>query len=90
MSRMSDKHVTIYAASWCPFCQRLIKGLDRTQTPYALIDVDNDPNAKEASEWVMSVNDGNRIVPTVRYSDGTTMTNPPASAVRAKLAELEA
>ena len=36
-----------------------------------------------------SVNDGNRVVPTVHYSDGTTVTNPAASEVRAKLKELE-
>ncbi|MBG9286885.1 NrdH-redoxin, partial [Corynebacterium belfantii] len=31
---MSDNnHVTIYAADWCPFCQRLIKALNRTETP---------------------------------------------------------
>jgi mycoredoxin len=37
---------------------------------------------------VKSVNDGNRVVPTVKYSDGTHATNPPADDVRAKLKEL--
>ncbi|MBG9344180.1 mycoredoxin [Corynebacterium diphtheriae] len=83
---MSDNnHVTIYAADWCPFCQRLIKALNRTETPFNLIDVEAD---EAASEWVKSVNNGDRIVPTVKYSDGTTATNPPASDVRKKLEEL--
>ena len=43
----------------------------------------------EAAAWVESVNGGNRVVPTVRYSDGTHATNPEASVVRAKLRELE-
>lgn len=80
-------HVTIYAADWCPFCQKLIKALKRTETPFTLVDVEAD---EQASEWVKSVNDGNRIVPTVKYSDGTTATNPPASEVRKKLEELSA
>ena len=42
----------------------------------------------EVNEWIKSVNDGNRIVPTVLFSDGTHATNPEASAVRAKLREL--
>ncbi|WP_046441411.1 mycoredoxin [Corynebacterium kutscheri] len=82
---MTNQHVTIYAADWCPFCQRLLKALDRTETPYALVDVEAD---EQASEWVKSVNEGNRIVPTVKYSDGTTATNPSASEVRKKLAQL--
>lgn len=83
---MSDNnHVTIYAADWCPFCQRLIKALNRTETPFTLVDVEAD---ETASEWVKSVNNGDRIVPTVKYSDGTTATNPPASDVRKKLEEL--
>lgn len=83
----TDQHVTIYVTDWCPYCKNLRKRLDRTETPYALIDVEADD---EAAEWVKSVNDGNRVVPTVRYSDGTHATNPEASAVRRKLEELSA
>ncbi|HCT14256.1 MAG TPA: NrdH-redoxin, partial [Corynebacterium nuruki] len=55
------------------------------ETPYTRIDVEEHP---DAGEWVKSVNDGNRVVPTVKYSDGTYATNPPAGDVRRKLAEL--
>lgn len=79
--------VTVFAASWCPFCRKLRERLDRTETPYDLVDVEADGN-EEAAAWVESVNDGNRVVPTVLYSDGTHETNPEASAVRAKLREL--
>lgn len=84
---MADQElITIYAADWCPFCQRLRKNLDRTEIPYTVIDVDAD---EEASAWVESVNDGNRIVPTVRYSDGEVATNPAASEVRRKYESLQ-
>ncbi|WP_151548970.1 MULTISPECIES: mycoredoxin [Corynebacterium] len=78
-------NVTLYTTSWCPFCQRLKKALNRTETPFDEIDVEQDA---EAAAWVESVNDGNRVVPTVKYSDGSTATNPAASEVRAKLEEL--
>ncbi|MGP6174970.1 mycoredoxin [Corynebacterium sp. A21] len=83
---MSDP-ITIYMTDWCPFCKKLIGNLDRTETPYTLINVDEDV---EAAAWVESVNEGNRVVPTVRYADDTHATNPPAGDVRSKLAELSA
>ncbi|WCZ32089.1 mycoredoxin [Corynebacterium massiliense] len=84
----TTEHVTIFAAEWCPFCQKLKQRLDRTETPYALVDVESDDNAADINAWIESVNDGNRIIPTVLYSDGTHATNPEASAVRKKLREL--
>ena len=83
----TNSDVTIFYADWCPFCAKLIKNLDRTETPYDLVDVEAD-GMDEVNEWIKSVNDGNRIVPTVLFSDGTHATNPEASAVRAKLREL--
>ncbi len=79
--------VTIYATSWCPFCQSLIVGLKERGVPFEAWDVEKH---EDLSSWVESVNDGNRIVPTVLYSDGTHATNPDVSAVEAKYAELTA
>ena len=36
----TSSHVTIFAAEWCPFCRKLRERLDRTETPYDLVDVD--------------------------------------------------
>ena len=83
---MSDNHITVFLTDWCPYCNRLVKALNRTETPFTAVNVEEDA---EASAWVESVNDGNRIVPTVKYSDGTHATNPPASEVRRKLEELQ-
>ncbi len=63
--------------------------MDRSETPYDLVDAEAE-GTEDINEWIKSVNDGNRIVPTVLYSDGTHVTNPPASEVRAKYAELTA
>ncbi|MDO4762043.1 MAG: mycoredoxin [Corynebacterium sp.] len=82
---MSTNHITVYATTWCPFCKRLLADLVEKNIPFDVIDVDED---SAAGEWVKSVNDGNRVVPTVRYSDGTHATNPPARAVERKLAQL--
>ena len=77
--------VTIFATTTCGYCHRLRAGLDSSGTPYGVVDVDENP---EAGEWVKSVNGGNRVVPTVLYSDGTYQTNPPAVKVRDRYEEL--
>ena len=83
---MSTQHATIYMTDWCPYCAKLLKALDRTETPYTAVNVEED---ESAAQFVESVNDGNRVVPTVHYSDGSTQTNPSASAVRQKPRELK-
>ena len=83
---MSTQHAPIYMTDWCPYCAKLLKALDRTETPYTAVNVEED---ESAAQFVESVNDGNRVVPTVHYSDGSTQTNPSASAVRQKLRELK-
>lgn len=82
--------VTVYATSWCPFCAKLIADLRRADLREGTVDiVDVDaPGTEALSEWIESVNNGNRVVPTVLYSDGTHATNPPAGDVLAKLTEL--
>ena len=81
----APRDFTMFTTSWCPFCQRLKKLLDESETPYTEVDVEAD---SEAAAFVESVNDGNRVVPTLLYSDGSTATNPGASQVRKKLDEL--
>lgn len=88
---MTDTHETstaaptVYTTSWCPHCSRLTKLLREQDIEFVQVDVEEDA---EAAAFVESVNGGDRIVPTVRYPDGTTATNPGASKVRDKLAEL--
>ncbi len=37
----TTEHVTIFYADWCPFCAKLLKGLNRAETPYALVDAED-------------------------------------------------
>ena len=86
----TSQHITVFAASWCPFCRKLIGDLEANDTPFTVIDPDSEEGqAKNANPWIESVNDGNRIIPTVLFSDGTSLTNPPAAEVAKKLEELQ-
>lgn len=85
----TTEHVTVFYADWCPFCAKLREDLSADGTPHALVDAEAE-GTEDINEWIKSVNDGNRIVPTVLYSDGTSATNPAAADVRKKFDELNA
>ncbi|NUR71512.1 MAG: mycoredoxin [Hamadaea sp.] len=74
--------LTMYSTTWCGYCHRLKSQLDREGIGYTVVDIEQDPTA---AEFVMSVNGGNQTVPTVRFADGTTMTNPSIVQVKDRL-----
>ena len=76
---------TMYTTPWCGYCLRLKGQLEREGIPFDTVDIEQQP---EAAQIVMDVNDGNQTVPTLVFSDGTALTNPPVARVREKLAEL--
>lgn len=81
----SEPQVTMYSTVWCGYCQRLKAQMSREGLTYREVDIEQDP---EAAAFVESANGGNQTVPTLLFTDGTTMTNPPIRDVVAKVAEL--
>ena len=82
---MTTAPLTIYTTSWCGYCHRLKTVLTAAGIPYDEVDIEGDA---AAANFVTSVNAGNRTVPTVKFADGSTLTNPGAAQVKAKLADL--
>jgi mycoredoxin len=82
---MTIAPLTIYTTSWCGYCHRLKTVLKANGISYDEVDIEHDA---AAADFVASANGGNRTVPTVRFADGTTLTNPSPGEVRAKLAEV--
>jgi len=79
--------LTMFSTSWCGYCHRLKSQLDREGIGYDLVDIERDPSA---AEFVMSVNGGNQTVPTVRFEDGSALTNPSIVQVKERLATISA
>lgn len=77
--------LTMYTTQWCGFCRRLKAQLGRAGVEIIEVDIERD---HAAAEFVMGVNGGNQTVPTLLFSDGSTMVNPSAAQVQARLAEL--
>lgn len=74
--------LTIYSTPWCGYCTRLKRQLERDGIAFTDINIENDA---ESERFVVSVNNGNATVPTVRFPDGSTLTNPSLREVTARL-----
>lgn len=80
--------VTMYSTTWCGYCQRLKKQLEREGIAYTEINIEQDP---ASAALVESVNDGNQTVPTLLVTpvgggEPVAMTNPSLRQVQAALA----
>ena len=82
---MTASELTMYSTTWCGYCKRLKVALKAKGIGYTEIDIEDEP---DAAKFVQSVNGGNQTVPTVKFADGSTMTNPSIRDVEGKIAEL--
>ncbi len=78
---MSDI-IVMYSASWCPDTRRARAFLDEYHIPYQNIDLDEHP---EYVEFVKSVNNGKRVIPTLVFPDGTILSEPSNQQLAEKL-----
>ena len=78
---MRDQLV-MFTTTWCGYCVRLKRFLDREGIAYSEVNIEDDP---AAADFVMSVNGGNRTVPTLRFPSGSALTNPSPAEVVAEL-----
>ncbi|GLY27864.1 mycoredoxin [Kineosporia sp. NBRC 101731] len=74
--------ITMFSTTWCGYCNRLKKQLDRDGIGYTEVNIEEVP---DAAEYVMSVNGGNQTVPTVVFPDGSAATNPSLAEVKSRL-----
>jgi mycoredoxin len=74
--------VTMFSTTWCGYCRRLKGQMDREGIPYREVDIEDRP---DAAHLVMTLNEGNRTVPTVLFPDGSSATNPSVAEVKHRL-----
>jgi mycoredoxin len=82
---MTVSELTMYTTTWCGYCVRLKTALKAKGITWDEIDIEEDP---AAAKFVQEANNGNQTVPTVKFADGSTMTNPSIKDVKAKLAKV--
>ena len=79
--------LTVYSTTWCGYCRRLKSQLDREGIAYNEVNIELDP---ASAKFVMSVNGGNQTVPTVRFDDGSSLTNPTIVQLKAHVEKIAA
>lgn len=79
---MSERPVQVYTRPGCPMTGSVVGVLEQAEVPYIRIDIHQDETARE---FVKSVNRGYESVPTLRFPDGSTMTEPGPLELRKKL-----
>ena len=77
--------VTMYTTSWCGYCVRLKKMMQREGIEYAEVNIETD---ESAADLVMRANGGTRTVPPLVFADGSALTNPSIDQVRSQLEQL--
>ena len=83
MNKAVREPLTMYSTAWCGFCRRLKIQLNAARIPFVEVDIEEDP---ESAHFVSNVNGGNHTVPTVKFPDGRTATNPTLATVERMLA----
>ena len=72
----------MYSTEWCGYCKRLKVAMKAAGISFSEVNIEQDP---EAAAFVMGVNGGNQTVPTLKFADGSALTNPSIAEVKAKL-----
>src|SRR5438128_407293 len=75
-------HITVYGTSWCSDCKRSKKFLGEQRIHYDWVDVEQDHHGLLLIE---SLNNGKRITPTIRFPDGSFLSEPTNAELAVKL-----
>ncbi len=79
---MTPSGITVYGAYWCPDCRRSKKFLSEQAIEYQWVDIEQN---QAAEEFVMRLNNGKRIIPTILFPDGSFLVEPSNAALARKL-----
>lgn len=82
---MSETAVQVYTRPGCPMTGPVVNVLEQSGVPHLRIDIYQDEDARE---FVRQVNNGNESVPTLRFPDGSTLTEPGPLELRNKLTSM--
>src|SRR5690349_9517830 len=77
-----ESKVTVYGAYWCPDCRRSKKFLGENFIPFKWVDIEED---KEGEAFVVSKNNGKRIIPMIVFEDDSFLVEPSNAELAKKL-----
>lgn len=70
---MENSNIKIYGTNWCSDCTRAKSFLDNHKIEYDWLNIELD---NDLLKYVLELNDGKRIVPTIVFNDGSILVEP--------------
>lgn len=70
---LNPSQIVMYATEYCSDCIRAKKFFEANNIPYLCVGLEGD---REATEFVVRVNNGNRSAPTIVFPDGSILVEP--------------
>lgn len=70
---MAETKIKLYGTSWCGETRRARQFFEMNNIEFEWIDIDQD---EASAEYVKSVANGYRSVPTIVFPDGTVLVEP--------------
>lgn len=80
----TPSQIVMYTTEYCPDCRRARAYFEANNIPYLKVGLED---SREAVEFVMSVNNGNRSVPTIIFPDGSKMVEPSLADLNRKFSK---
>lgn len=77
-----QKRIILYGTHWCPDCRRSKQFLGENQIPFEWVNIEMD---KDAENYVVEMNQGKRIIPTIVFPDGSFLSEPSNADLAVKL-----
>ena len=65
--------IVMYGTTWCGDCTRAKRFFEKHEVDYKWVNIDQET---EFVDYVLGVNDGMRIVPTIVFGDGSILAEP--------------
>ncbi|HSL41876.1 MAG TPA: glutaredoxin family protein [Anaerolineales bacterium] len=77
----APSQIVVYTTEYCSDCIRTKKFFEANNIPYLRVGLEGN---REATEFVMKVNNGFRSVPTIVFPDGSILVEPKWEELKAK------
>jgi len=80
----NPSQIVMYVTKYCGDCRRARAYFETNNIPYLQVSLEGD---QKAAEFVMSLNNGNRSVPTIIFPDGSMLVEPSLNELNKKFAK---
>ena len=79
---MKPSTIVMYSTAWCGDCKRAKKFFNTMKVDYIDVDIEKD---EKGLAFMMKINDGARVVPTILFPNGEKLIEPSTKELRVQI-----